>query len=161
MIEIGLTESIVAAAASRVGKTVLQIDANDYYGGQWASFNLESIQSFGSANASTECVIENAECRWTPESITPTLPESVAGDSETIATDVAIDAGEKVAGDATEEAPEEAKTIVETAVWTKSKILSEFRKFNIDITPKVFESHEMCLRRILIKTTLLVAVRSW
>lgn len=42
---LGLTESIIAAAASRVGKSVLHIDSNDYYGGYWASFNLEAIQS--------------------------------------------------------------------------------------------------------------------
>lgn len=37
-------ESIVSAAASRVGKTVLHIDNQPTYGGDWASFNLENIQ---------------------------------------------------------------------------------------------------------------------
>lgn len=41
---LGLTESIIAAAASRIGKTVLHLDKNDYYGGFWASFNLEALQ---------------------------------------------------------------------------------------------------------------------
>lgn len=45
---LGLTESIIAAAASRVGKSVLHLDSNDYYGGFWASFNLEAIQSLPS-----------------------------------------------------------------------------------------------------------------
>lgn len=44
----GFTESIVAAAASRVGKTVLHLDALDFYGGYWASFNLDAIQSLTS-----------------------------------------------------------------------------------------------------------------
>lgn len=34
----GLTESIVAAACARAGKSVLHVDPNDYYGSDWASF---------------------------------------------------------------------------------------------------------------------------
>lgn len=34
----------MAAAASRIGKTVLHIDSNEFYGGPWASFNLESFE---------------------------------------------------------------------------------------------------------------------
>lgn len=36
----------MAAAGSRIGKTVLHIDPRDFYGGTWASFNLENIQQF-------------------------------------------------------------------------------------------------------------------
>lgn len=50
----GLTESIVAAAASRIGKTVLHLDPNDFYGGYWASFNLEAIQSLPGSNVNSE-----------------------------------------------------------------------------------------------------------
>ncbi|EDV98245.1 rab proteins geranylgeranyltransferase component A [Drosophila grimshawi] len=39
----GFTESCIAAAASRIGKTVLHIDANEYYGDAWSSFNLEAF----------------------------------------------------------------------------------------------------------------------
>lgn len=45
IIFLGLTESIIAAAASRIGKSVLHLDPNDFYGGHWASFNLENIKS--------------------------------------------------------------------------------------------------------------------
>lgn len=38
-----MTESIVAAAASRIGKKVLHFDSEDFYGGLWASFNLEAL----------------------------------------------------------------------------------------------------------------------
>lgn len=127
LLKIGLTESIFAAAASRVGKTVLHIDANDYYGGQWASFNLESIQTFVSTSASNECVIENAEYRWTPESIIPIAAENIHHDPVKPAT------YESVATDNSD------KTDVDVLVWTKDRVLKEFRKFNIDITPKVHE----------------------
>lgn len=50
----GFTESAVAAAASRIGKTVLHVDPNDFYGSCWASFNLENFQSFLSNNITTE-----------------------------------------------------------------------------------------------------------
>lgn len=122
----GLNESIVAAAASRVGKTVLHIDANDYYGGQWASFNLESIQSFVSKTPSTECIIDNVEYRWRTESIKTTSSKNVIVASETSSVD-----GKEVSSGSTDEDP------VEDVEWTKAKVLKEFRKFNIDIIPKV------------------------
>lgn len=130
-IGIGLTESIVAAAASRIGKTVLHIDANDYYGGQWASFNLENIQSFVSATDPTECVIENVEYRWTPETITPTPIDTIDTNSDISTMNDATGDGDKVSSDVMD------KTITDSIVWTKAKVMSEFRKFNIDITPKV------------------------
>lgn len=39
----GMTESIVAAAASRIGKKVLHVDSNEYYGGLWATFNFDGL----------------------------------------------------------------------------------------------------------------------
>ncbi|XP_044749171.1 rab proteins geranylgeranyltransferase component A [Coccinella septempunctata] len=43
----GVVESIVSAAASRNGKRVLHLDNKSYYGGHWASFNLEDFQNIG------------------------------------------------------------------------------------------------------------------
>uniref|UniRef100_A0A0M3IPX5 Rab proteins geranylgeranyltransferase component A n=1 Tax=Ascaris lumbricoides TaxID=6252 RepID=A0A0M3IPX5_ASCLU len=39
----GLPESIIAAACARSGLSVLHLDRNDYYGGVWSSFHLQSI----------------------------------------------------------------------------------------------------------------------
>ncbi|KHN86779.1 Rab proteins geranylgeranyltransferase component A [Toxocara canis] len=39
----GLPESIIAAACARSGLSVLHLDRNDYYGGAWSSFHLQSI----------------------------------------------------------------------------------------------------------------------
>ncbi|XP_060651316.1 rab proteins geranylgeranyltransferase component A [Drosophila nasuta] len=41
----GFTESCIAAAASRIGKTVLHIDLNEYYGDVWSSFNLDALNT--------------------------------------------------------------------------------------------------------------------
>ncbi|KAJ1365466.1 hypothetical protein KIN20_025780 [Parelaphostrongylus tenuis] len=42
----GLTESIIAAACSRTGLSVLHLDRNKFYGGDWASFNLSTINDW-------------------------------------------------------------------------------------------------------------------
>lgn len=43
---IGMVESIVAAACSRIGKNVLHLDSSDHYGGLWASYNFDGLQKF-------------------------------------------------------------------------------------------------------------------
>ncbi|XP_061164186.1 rab proteins geranylgeranyltransferase component A 2-like [Saccostrea echinata] len=42
----GMPESILAAAYARIGQSVLHIDRNPYYSGQWASFSLKSIEEW-------------------------------------------------------------------------------------------------------------------
>ncbi|KAL5288642.1 CHM family protein [Megaselia abdita] len=73
----GFTESIVAAAASRIGKTVLHIDSNEYYGGQWASFNLEGFQKHLSESPNFQATQnwntdESETSEWTKENILKT-----------------------------------------------------------------------------------------
>ncbi|CAF4693780.1 unnamed protein product, partial [Rotaria magnacalcarata] len=36
-------ESILASACARIGKTVLHVDTNEYYGSEWASFPLNGL----------------------------------------------------------------------------------------------------------------------
>ncbi|KAK7085434.1 hypothetical protein SK128_008584 [Halocaridina rubra] len=50
----GFVECIVAAASARVGKKVLHIDKNDYYGGQWASFSLQGMEEWIEASEQQE-----------------------------------------------------------------------------------------------------------
>jgi len=42
----GLAESVVSGALSRVGKSVLHLDWNDFYGGSWASFNIKAFEDY-------------------------------------------------------------------------------------------------------------------
>ncbi|XP_015788928.1 rab proteins geranylgeranyltransferase component A [Tetranychus urticae] len=42
----GLTESIVATACSRIGKKVLHLDPNDYYGDLWTSFTFPQLDDW-------------------------------------------------------------------------------------------------------------------
>ncbi len=52
----GLIESILACALAKIGKSVLHLDRNDYYGGDFASFSLDKfIEINQSNNNSSEC----------------------------------------------------------------------------------------------------------
>ncbi|XP_059382745.1 rab proteins geranylgeranyltransferase component A 2-like [Carassius carassius] len=42
----GLTESVIAAACSRVGQNVLHLDRRNYYAGNWASFTFNGLLSW-------------------------------------------------------------------------------------------------------------------
>ncbi|KAF5199016.1 Rab gdp-dissociation inhibitor [Thalictrum thalictroides] len=42
----GLPESIIAASSSSIGKTVLHLDPNSFYGGHFSSFSLHEFTSF-------------------------------------------------------------------------------------------------------------------
>lgn len=46
----GITESILAGAVSRVGRRVLHVDANDYYGADFATFSLEQAAAWACDN---------------------------------------------------------------------------------------------------------------
>uniref|UniRef100_A0A1A9X2F8 Rab proteins geranylgeranyltransferase component A n=1 Tax=Glossina brevipalpis TaxID=37001 RepID=A0A1A9X2F8_9MUSC len=60
----GFPESCVAAAASRIGKTVLHIDPNEYYGGSWSSFNLEAFIMLMDGKATRNEEIKHFQYRW-------------------------------------------------------------------------------------------------
>uniref|UniRef100_A0A1Q3FC76 Rab proteins geranylgeranyltransferase component A n=1 Tax=Culex tarsalis TaxID=7177 RepID=A0A1Q3FC76_CULTA len=116
----GLSESIVAAAASRIGKTVLHLDSNEYYGGFWSSFNLEALRKYVE-----ECreqqgnQLESSE-KDQQEGFLPltraTFVENVAEEWFQFEEDVDVDG------------------------WNREKILKEFRRFNVDLAPKLLYS---------------------
>jgi Rab proteins geranylgeranyltransferase component A len=63
----GFSESVIAAAASRVGKTVLHVDENDYYCGYWASFSLESFVNHLEKSRNDDlmkCKLKNCKEGW-------------------------------------------------------------------------------------------------
>ncbi|KAG5680571.1 hypothetical protein PVAND_010068 [Polypedilum vanderplanki] len=94
----GFQESVIAAATSRVGKTVLHIDQNEFYGGFWASFNLENFMThLNRDTGDKKCKIRNVSQEWF-------------------------------------EFTEEKSEI---NGWNKEKIISEGRRFNIDLIPKL------------------------
>uniref|UniRef100_H3A535 CHM Rab escort protein n=1 Tax=Latimeria chalumnae TaxID=7897 RepID=H3A535_LATCH len=46
VLALGLQESILAAACSRIGRRVLHVDRRSYYGGNWASFTFSGLLSW-------------------------------------------------------------------------------------------------------------------
>ncbi|CAH3991439.1 rab proteins geranylgeranyltransferase component A 1 [Pieris brassicae] len=110
----GMVESIVAAACSRIGKNVLHLDSSDHYGGLWASYNFDGLQKFikeVSEDPKRQEQVYNLSEKWYIEK------------------------------DVSEEA-EENKTDADPAkkIWSQTKFAAEYRKFNIDMTPKLLFS---------------------
>lgn len=131
----GMAESIVAAAASRIGKKVLHLDRNDYYGGMWASFNFDALQKW----------LE--ECRK-PASKTesPTVDKALVKEGETLilsgnqfSTVGNIDEKWFIPEESAKES-EESQPEAEENKWNQSKIKSLSRKFNLDLAPKLLFS---------------------
>ncbi|XP_035901717.1 rab proteins geranylgeranyltransferase component A [Anopheles stephensi] len=117
----GLTESIVAAAASRIGKTVLHLDTNDYYGGYWASFNLEAFRKYlhstGDGSSST----------------TDSAPATEQINSSNFLRLNLLPTGVRNGCERWYEFAEKG----EVDGWNRERIEQEFRRFNIDLAPKL------------------------
>ncbi|XP_044253963.1 rab proteins geranylgeranyltransferase component A 2 [Tribolium madens] len=100
----GVIESIISAAASRIGKRVLHIDSNNYYGGLWASFNLDAIQKLVSSEPPSIEGLGNSFFSLKNFTIEWHIPE---------------------------------ETPPESNEWSRTRLLKESRKFNLDLTPKL------------------------
>lgn len=159
----GFIESVVAAAGSRIGKTVLHIDSNDFYGGIWASFNLRSIQSFVDSqsetrtsvnagaiengillmNESNNTNLRNVEYEWHAECEPETLivEEPVKQLAGNVTQDTAASSNSDTIIEPvienTKPTDDPAPTTESKVTWTRERILNESRKFNIDLIPKV------------------------
>jgi len=77
----GLTESVVAAAASRLGHTVLHIDTQDYYGGDWASFTLQGLTDWADSKTQPKST-EKSETKSSEESSDQHNTEKLLGEGE-------------------------------------------------------------------------------
>lgn len=125
-----------AAAASRIGKNVLHIDSNTFYGASWASYNLETIETLALANervhriqnlnavdgklimdGAINCIIENAECNWH-------IPAN------------ALEVENKTDDEKMHE-QEAGQSVEPINIWTKDKVMEKARRYNIDLSPKV------------------------
>jgi len=127
-----MTGSIIAAALSRIGKTVLHIDENDFYGEDWASFNLETIDAWLTSawhlqEAPSEVPADedfiramrlnycnNVDQKWHVDDAASNNAKSDSGDINLSQEDS-----------------------VSQNQWTKRKIKEEYRKFNLDLSPRV------------------------
>lgn len=69
----GLVESIFAAAAARVGKSVLHLDNNSYYSANWAVFGWRELQEWISKHTKndSQCCLQSASTPVCNASATP------------------------------------------------------------------------------------------
>ncbi|KAG7187878.1 hypothetical protein KM043_013857 [Ampulex compressa] len=150
----GMTESIVAAAASRIGKKVLHLDSNEYYGGLWATFNFDGLQkwieelkftksSTRNTNVDLEpgekfltasdqySTVENIEETWYITNDAD-LPDVSSKDTQT---DGSGDSGGNEGTEKSDEEKVEKKENIKH--WSIDRIKKEYRRFNIDLAPKL------------------------
>ncbi|XP_072941819.1 rab proteins geranylgeranyltransferase component A 2 isoform X2 [Epargyreus clarus] len=119
----GMVESIVAAACSRIGKNVLHLDSSDHYGGLWASYNFDGLQKFikeVNSDPNRQLQVYNLAEQWYIEKDSP-QEEEKKEESE-------------------EGKTEDGKAEQPKKVWSQATFATEYRKFNIDMTPKLLFS---------------------
>lgn len=173
----GMTESILAAAASRVGKQVLHIDSNEYYGGLWSSFNLENLNKWVADCENKETLssdpddpnsdvkinngedfvflrsqashVNNVELKWhIPKKSGEIKVEQWSRKSQTSDEEGQIEEVEVSESSSTKETISRTHTNSESEKmpstqctqnnnWTQEDIMREYRRFNIDLAPKL------------------------
>ncbi|XP_031838052.1 rab escort protein [Nomia melanderi] len=150
----GMTESIVAAAASRIGKKVLHLDSNEYYGGLWATFNFDGLQKWiedlkisknntkdvtGIDLEPEEKFLKASDQYSTVENIEETWYISNEADLPVVSSkDTQTDSTGEGSGSGDEKADEDKVDKKENVKhWSIDRIRKEYRKFNIDLAPKL------------------------
>lgn len=117
----GMVESIVAAACSRIGKDVLHLDFSDHYGGLWASYNFDGLQKFikeVNSDPNRQLQVYNLNEKWYINKDSPQEEKPEGEEAKT----------------------EEGKSEPVKKVWTQNDFATEYRKFYIDMTPKLLFS---------------------
>ncbi|XP_059488326.1 rab proteins geranylgeranyltransferase component A 1 [Neocloeon triangulifer] len=125
----GMTESILAAAASRVGKRVLHLDSNEYYGGLWASFNFDGLQQWVNDCQKPK---DETECAASPQLDAGETAVRMRVLNPPTATNVKE---QWHVPEHVESSGEEGKK-----AWSQEEVKKLYRKFNIDLAPKLLYS---------------------
>lgn len=141
----GLVESAVAAAGARLGHSVLHIDTSDSYGADWASYTWEGLQKWiKSCQKETESeqpkdfsgILEQGE-----EFVALVENRTVSDLTENwYTTEDVIDDESSQSQVNEKEKHANGDNSNETPKWTKSRIESQSRRFNIDLTPRLLFS---------------------
>jgi len=160
----GLKESILSGALSRIGKKVLHIDFNDYYGDDWASFHIKAFEDFinqqnnqptetadvDEQNTSDEDVINLIHSRKTIKGFTeykireqnqnsPNIDPSQAESSSTNDQDQASDVN-NVSEDDQMRSHDDLSTNpsnLPASSHQTTSLYDKWRQFNIDLNPKL------------------------
>ncbi|RWS27250.1 rab proteins geranylgeranyltransferase component A 1-like protein [Leptotrombidium deliense] len=131
----GLTESVIAAAVARIGRTVLHLDCTDYYGGDWTSFSFSRL-------------VEWATKQRAPHNETPQTSgnsgdgcEVIVDCNHKLSTILNVEVIDYTVKEESEEACElESAEKSESDIFTFQKLIENDRKFNIDLCPRLLFS---------------------
>lgn len=147
----GLKESILSGAFSRIGKSVLHLDPNDFYGDDWASFNINSFKEFldnsnpqlPSQESSYECG-ENEELfklRGLRKTISGFVEQRRLQANAQQSSNPAGEGGVQETSIIAEDADDQRHDVAAGEDETDSGwIYNRWRQFNIDIIPKLLFS---------------------
>uniref|UniRef100_A0A1I7UXD1 Rab proteins geranylgeranyltransferase component A n=1 Tax=Caenorhabditis tropicalis TaxID=1561998 RepID=A0A1I7UXD1_9PELO len=114
----GLPEAILASACSRAGMSVLHLDRNEYYGGDWSSFTMSMVHE----------VAETKESKLTPEDVSR-ISDLLQNENEKL-----VELGDRKVIDDIE------MTWQDENMKEKLEELGQMRRFSIDLVPKVLLS---------------------
>lgn len=132
----GLVESIVAAAASRIGKQVVHLDYRDYYGSSWTTFTFNNIPR------PPDSSLINLQDKDNEEKIEGDFPIQIVLSStsnciQNVTEKWSVPDGKDTSCDEAN-ATYQDKTLQTS--WSKKEIEQNFRKFNFDLAPKILYS---------------------
>ena len=117
----GLTESLVAAAATRAGKSVLHLDANSFYGSRNATFNLKTFDRW------LRCEADEDDFRAAAAATPAAEPLAEA------ATGARVLPVERVL-----DWPEQVSYVAEAS--PAPELLEQSHRYNVDLTPQLLLS---------------------
>ena len=131
----GLEESILAAAAARNGHSVLHVDSNDQYGGEWAAYTFDGIQEWIRKHNQQEERDEEPHPNIFQEKFCEEGEQFMVLKPERKAKDVAQEWHVPH-----EEESDQAATNETEPKWTQDLVSRNSRKFNLDLSPRLLFS---------------------
>ncbi|XP_018020576.1 rab proteins geranylgeranyltransferase component A 1, partial [Hyalella azteca] len=144
----GLVECLIAGAAARVGKTVLHLDHNCSYGGQWASHNLSGLLEWVDQQHKNVTLTEPGDdvdfmCEEGQTVVLLNRPAAVyfnvRSQWHTRQESEPMDAVDNASPEDHLKDADIPQT-TSTSKMSKSEMLRESRRYNIDLAPKILYS---------------------
>lgn len=149
----GLVESMVAAAAARMGHSTLHVDTAKYYGGDWAAFTWDGLQEWVAEEQSDFKVgddvnveegeellklgdkktVLNIKQRWFLDLEKEDPPRDNQRNVEN-----SVEEDNTISGnEGQEDAPNQDSVVETKSSWNEETLRLQSRKFNLDLTPRL------------------------
>lgn len=135
----GLVESMVAAAAARMGHSILHVDTAKFYGGDWASFTWDGLQEWINDSDEPKSRTEEIGLEEGEEIIYLAKNKSASDLRENWFCESEGNHVKTELKEATQHSESDTSvTFKETEkTWNREMLKSQSRKFNLDLTPRL------------------------